>query len=211
MEASAGQKHRVVRFYRHSMQTFGDSPRFQLALKILARDATLETDKYFGAWRSFGDEPHFRLWLSAKPGRGSRRRMHLHRECFPRVQNFDEDRKAVNVRTRHTEQIFRMMFHQPAKVFAGQWTVGDDADSFGAIGDFPRLADGNIGRQRLGVEPLQIAAAPDALLKDGMKNKWVKHSRMNFALTLALLKFIELLGQSCRGGQLRFRWFPNRP
>src|SRR5881628_781019 len=66
------------------------------------------------------------------------------------------------------------MAHQPAQILSGQRPVGDDADAFRPVGDFPRFTDGDFGRERLAIKPRQFAPAPNALFEDGMEDQGVE-------------------------------------
>ena len=101
--------------------------------------------------------------------------MDLERELFPRVEDFHEQREAFGFFCGPAQQFLRVIFHEPAEVFAGERAVGDDAHAFGAVGDFPRLADGDAGREGLAVKLRQLAPTPDALFEDRVKSERVEH------------------------------------
>ena len=69
------------------------------------------------------------------------------------------------------------MFHQPAQILSGERSVRNHARAFGPVGDFPRFADGNDGRQGLSVKSFQIAPAPDAFFENGLERKRIKHGK----------------------------------
>src|ERR1051325_8849559 len=71
------------------------------------------------------------------------------------------------------------MAHQPAQILSGQRPIGDDADAFRPVGDFPRFTDGDFGWKRLAIEAREIAPAPDALFEDGMEDQGVEGTHGN--------------------------------
>src|ERR1043165_6041118 len=58
---------------------------------------------------------------------------------------------------------------------ACQWAIGNDTHCLRTIADLPRFPDRQVRRKRLLIEPLEVAPAPNALFKNGMKNQRVKH------------------------------------
>jgi hypothetical protein len=174
MDASAGQEQRGVLFGFDAMKAFRHGAVRDAALEFRAGDAALEAHENFRAGRGLGHIPHLRLGLAAEFRRDVRRRMDLKGKLVLRIDDLHEQRKLFSVRFLRAEQFRRVMFHQPLQVLARERAVGDDADIAGAIGNFPGLADGRVGRQFFLVKAFQIAPAPDALFEDGVKCEWIE-------------------------------------
>jgi hypothetical protein len=101
--------------------------------------------------------------------------MDLERKFIASVEDFAQDREmTVGGWPGAAEDFTRIMFHEPAQIFAGERAVEDDAFVAGTIGNFPGFADGFAGGERLGKEAFQLATAPDALLKKGLKDEGVE-------------------------------------
>src|SRR5580698_7422187 len=104
------------------------------------------------------------------------RRMDLQRQLVPRIQNFAKDGKTVSGGGPGTSEDFRrIIFHEPSERFAGKTAVDDDTLVPGPVGNFPGLADGFGRRQFFMEKPLQFTSAPDALLKNRLKNQRIQY------------------------------------
>jgi hypothetical protein len=63
-----------------------------------------------------------------------------------------------------------MIFHEPAQIFPGEFSVGDDAFIVWPVGDFPRFADELAGRKFFAGKFFNLASAPDAFLENRIEN-----------------------------------------
>jgi hypothetical protein len=106
----------------------------------------LRPDVQFRAGRGVGNEPHLGFRLAAQFGRLIRGRMNLERKFFRASRILHSKRKTIpRGRFCAAEQFACVMFHEPAQIFSGERTVGDDAGVAGPVTDFPRFADERAG------------------------------------------------------------------
>src|SRR5262245_58375098 len=166
------------------MKTIHHGAIANLALEFVPRHAAVETYEKFSAGRGVGDVPHFSFWLATRFDRFVGRGMDLKGKVFLSVEQFDEQRETTALKIRRTEHFRRLMFHEPAQVFAGERAVGDDVYVAGPVADFPRFADGHVRRQRLAKQPFEVAPTPDTLFKDRMEYQAVEHREIYNELTI---------------------------
>ena len=187
MDPPARQEHRVAGAHRDAVKAIGHVAVVDLLLELRAGHALLQPHIQAGVGRGVGDIPHLRLRLALQFRRLVRGGMDLEGKFFARVEDFAEQRKpARRRRTRGAEHLGGMIFHQPAQVLARQGTVRDHARIARPVGDFPGLADGRAGRQRLAIKPFQFPASPDTVLENGLENQGVKHD--GYGLKSSVLK-----------------------
>ena len=111
MDASTREKHRIAGLNGEAMKAFRHAACRDLPFEFLARGSSLQTDEQFRARICMGNVPHLRFRLTAERGRLVWGRMHLKRESFPSIQNFDQHRKSFGSASAFAEQFGGMVFH----------------------------------------------------------------------------------------------------
>ena len=161
------------------MEALGHRPVADALLEFPARHAAPQADVELRVLRGLGEIPHLRLRFAAHRRRLGHGGMDLERQVLLGIEDLHQQWKGLRLRGHVAIDADGVFLQQPAERLAGERAVRDHADIAGAVGDFPRLANGHAGWELLLVKRLQLATAPDAFLEDGLEEDRVEHELLN--------------------------------
>jgi hypothetical protein len=104
--------------------------------------------------------------------------MHLDREHFMCIEEFQQQWKSAETPGRLSQKLFRKLFQQLSDSPSFEWSVGHLARMVVAVAEYPRLAD-RPARQRCRKQGGQMPTAPEPILIDRFESQGIQRYLIN--------------------------------
>jgi hypothetical protein len=162
MNAAGRKENGIACLNGNSVNVIDHGALAKSLLKAVPRDRLTKSKEELGVRMRGGHVPKLALWLASQPAGNIVRRMHLQRQLFLRIENFDEQRKTWSLGN-IPKDFVSLLGPQFVQSSSAQRAAGHDALRFGTIDNFPRFTDTLLRRKLFVKFGFEAPPAPHSL------------------------------------------------